>query len=205
MKSSNSKAGLRPVVFVLSGPSGAGKDSVLNHLKSHLPALEHIITATTRRCRPGEQDGMHYRFLPVADFHAMIDRHELLEYANVYGNWYGVPNNPLREALAAGKDTIIKVDVQGAMSIREVLPDSVLLFLMPPCREDLVTRLQRRNTEAEADLERRLQTAGEEMEKLPFFDYAIVNADGQIEKVVSEIVAIITAEKLRTASRHYEF
>jgi len=204
MKSSNSEAGSRPLVLVLSGSSGAGKDCVLVRLKKEYPGLEHIVTATTRARRPGEQDGVHYRFLPVADFHAMIDRRELLEYANVYGNWYGVPKMPVKEALAAGKDTIIKVDVQGAMSIRQALPEAVLLFLMPPCREDLAVRLKRRNTEAECDLERRLQTAGDEMEKLPFFDYAVVNADGQIEKVVAEIAAIITAEKLRTAPRHYE-
>ena len=203
MKSSNFNSS-PPLLLVVSGPSGAGKDYVLAQLKRQHRDLIHIITTTTRECRPGEIDGVHYRFTNDAAFREMIASNELLEYASVYGKWYGVPKKPVLEALASGQDTLIKVDVQGAMTIRQCLPDAVLIFLVPPARGDLATRLARRNTEQPDDLERRLKTADAEFETLPRFDYVIVNGEGQIDRVLYEIEAIIIAEKLRANPRHYQ-
>ncbi len=201
MKPSSCSPMPKPQVLVLSGPSGAGKDFVLNQLRKHGLDLAYIVTNTTRPQRAGEIDGVHYHFVSPDDFCKMIEQDELLEYASVYGNFYGVPKKAVKEALKEGKDVIIKVDVQGAMSIKKALPEAVLLFLMPPSREELECRLRQRNTESRADLERRLRTADAEIEQVPLFDYLVINAVGQIEKVVSDIKSIITAEKLRTTPR----
>jgi guanylate kinase len=203
MKSSSSKATDHPLVLVLSGPSGAGKDFVLNQLKSLNCSLTYIVTVTTRTQRPAETADVHYHFVSSDDFRKMIELGEFLEYASVYGNFYGVPKKPVKQALEEGKDVIIKVDVQGAMTIKKALPEAVLLFLMAPSREELGRRLRQRNTESQIDLERRLKTADAEINQLPLFDYLIINVDGQIEKVASEIHAIITAEKLKTKPREY--
>ena len=206
--SSSSPAPLAPVptplVIVLSGPSGAGKDAALNIMKARAAAISFIVTNTTRPQRPGEVDNVHYHFVSQQEFTRLIESNELLEHAGVYGHFYGVPKAPVRQALAAGKDVIIKVDVQGAMTIKKNLPGAVLIFLMPPSLDELAQRLRGRGTEAPKDLELRLATARSEIEKLPFFDYTVVSYSNRIEKAVDEIAAIITAEKLRVARREYK-
>ena len=203
MKSSSFN-GPPPLLLILSGPSGAGKDYVLAQLKREHRDLVHITTTTTRERRAGEIDGVHYHFTTEGAFHRMIENQELLEYASVYGKLYGVPRQTVAEALEKGLDTIIKTDVQGAMTIRQCLPDAVLIFLMPPSRQDLNCRLARRNTEQPEDIERRLNTADAEFETLPRFDYVIVNGEGQIDRVIYEIEAIMVAEKLRARPRCYQ-
>ena len=193
----------KPLLLVLSGPSGAGKDAVLTRLKEMGFPLEFIVTITTRPRRNSEKDNIDYHFVSGESFQKMIEAKELLEWAKVYGNWYGVPRQPVKQALAEGRDTILKVDIQGAATIKKILPQAVFIFLMPLSKEDLVTRLRERNSESASDLDLRLRTAEEEMEKLPIFDYAIVNKHGQIDQVISGIKAIITAEKLRVAPREY--
>ena len=193
----------KPLLLVLSGPSGAGKDAVLTRLKKMGFPLEFIVTVTTRPRRNSEKDNIDYHFVSGESFQKMIEAKELLEWAKVYGNWYGVPRQPVKQALAEGRDTILKVDIQGAATIKKILPQAVFIFLMPLLKEDLVTRLRERNSESASDLDLRLRTAEEEMKKLPIFDYAIVNKHGQIDQVISEIKAIITAEKLRVAPREY--
>lgn len=200
MKPSNYNPESKPQVLVLSGPSGAGKDYILNQMKARGIPMEYIVTTTTRARRPGEIDGVHYYFVSTDDFKQMIANGELLEHACVYGNYYGVPAKPVKQALKEGRDVLIKVDVQGAMSIKKSLPEAVLLFLMAPTRQELEDRLRRRHTESDAELQRRLQTADAEISQLALFDYLIINDEGQTEKVVSEILAIITAEKLKTKS-----
>jgi len=133
----------------------------------------------------------------------MIERGELLEWANVYGNWYGVPKEPVKQALDVGQDVMVKVDIQGATSIKKILPQAAFIFLMPPSMKELITRLRERDTESTSDLALRLRTAEEEIEKLPMFDYVVVNKQGQIDRVVSQIKAIIAAEKLRVRPREY--
>ncbi len=192
-----------PLIVVLSGPSGAGKDAALSAMKARALPLSFIITNTTRPQRPGEVDNVHYHFVSQQAFKRLIDGHELLEHAEVYGHFYGVPKAPVRQALVQGKNVIIKVDVQGAMTIKKNLPGAVLIFLVPPSLEELTQRLKGRGTELARDLEIRLDTARSEIEKLPFFDYSVLSYQNRIEEAVSDIETIMRAEKLRVAHREY--
>jgi len=194
----------RPIVMVISGSSGAGKDTVLEALKAKHPELVHITTATTRSPRVGEIDKVHYYFYDEDTFKGMIEDEELLEFAHVYDKWYGVPKQPVRDALKEKKDTIIKVDVQGAMTIKKKLPDAILLFVMPPDIETIEKRLRSRNTDSEEAIQIRLATIKQEMEMLPEFNHAIINADGKIDEAVAQIEAIINAEKERETPRVYD-
>jgi len=191
----------RPLLIVLSGPSGAGKDVVLARMKELDPSLEYITTITTRPKRAKETDNVDYHFISVESFQKMISDNELLEWANVYGNWYGVPKQPVKQALDEGKDIIVKVDIQGAATIKKILPQAVFIFLMPPSMEELTMRLKQRHTESPFDLALRIKTAEEEMKQLSSFDYIVVNKRDEIDLAVSQIEAIITAEKCRVTPR----
>ena len=191
----------KPLLIVLSGLSGAGKDAVLNRLRESSYPLEFIVTVTTRPRRPNEKDGIHYRFVSENAFQEMIERRELLEWANVYGNCYGVPRGPVKQALEGGKDVIVKVDVQGAATIKKILPQAVFVFLAPPSMEELVLRLKRRRTETPSDLGLRIKTAEEELKQLPLFDYIVFNRQGEIDRAVADIKAIVAAEKCRVTPR----
>jgi guanylate kinase len=187
------------LLVVLSGPSGAGKDAVLARLKEQNLPLRFITTVTTRPKRNCEQDGKDYCFVSVAEFQRMIENDELIEHASVYGNLYGVPRQAVEQALGGEKDVILKLDIQGAATVRKIMPQSVLVFLAPARRDDLAARLGGRQTESASDLELRLKTADLEMDKLPMFDYLVVNHQGKIDDVVADIKAIIRAEKCRVA------
>ena len=191
----------KPLLIVLSGPSGAGKDAVLNQMKASGYPARFITTATTRPQRADEEDNVAYRFVSEADFQKMLKSKELLEYANVYGNWYGVPREPVKKALAAGENTIVKVDVQGAATLKRILPEAVFIFLTSPSAEELETRLRERKTESEVDCDLRLKTAIEELKQLHLFDYVVYNERDEIERAASTIAAIITAEKCRRPQR----
>jgi guanylate kinase len=193
----------KPLLLVLSGPSGAGKDAVLSMMKELKIPLDFITTATTRPLRPEEKDGIDYHFISEDSFKKMIKAGELLEWANVYGNWYGIPKKPVKQALDRGRDVILKVDIQGADTIKKILPQAVSIFLAPPSMQELTIRLRRRNTESKKDLALRLQTANEEMKKMHSFDYMVINQQHKIDCVVADIRAIIVAEKLRLISREY--
>ncbi len=192
------------LLFVISGPSGVGKDAVLDGLKKASDSVYFAVTATTRAQRQGERDGVEYRFVSRPDFERMIGEGELLEWANVYGNYYGVPKPGLRRALRDGLDVVVKVDVQGAATIRKLLPGAVLIFVVAPSMSELEERLKRRKTESGVDLEMRTAAANEEMKSLPLFDYVVMNRDDQVELTVSQIQAIITAEKCRVKARSVE-
>ncbi|HEY82378.1 MAG TPA: guanylate kinase [Dehalococcoidia bacterium] len=191
----------KPLLIVLSGPSGVGKDAVLSRMRElHYP-LEFITTLTTRPRRASERDHIDYHFVSPAEFQEMIKRNELLEWANVYGNWYGVPREPIKQALERGQDTMVKVDVQGAATIKKLVPQAVFIFLMPPSLEELMLRLKLRHTESSFDLALRTKTAAEEIKKLPFFDYVVYSRRDEIDRAVADIMAIITAEKCRVKPR----
>jgi guanylate kinase len=183
------------LLIILSGPSGVGKDVLLNELKRFSPMLDFVTTVTTRARRPNEEDGVHYHFVSRDEFRGMKEKGELLEWAKVYGNWYGVPAIPIRRALARGKDTIVKVDIQGVAAIKKCIPEAISIMLVPESIEDLIRRLQQRRTENTFDLELRIRTAQAELEQIKLFDYAVVNRQGGVAFAVSEIKAIITAEK----------
>jgi len=191
----------KPLLIVLSGPSGAGKDAILGRMKKSGYPAQFITTVTTRPPRAREKNNVDYHFVSVESFQKMLKNKELLEWANVYGNWYGVPKEPLRRALNKGQDTIVKIDTQGAATIKKVIPQAVFIFLMPPSIEELDTRLKQRRTEPPFDLALRLKTAGKEIKKLPLFDYVVVNRQDEVGRVVTEIEAIITAEKHRVKPR----
>lgn len=184
-----------PKVIVLSGPSGVGKDSVVDMLKDFGTSCHFVVTATTRSQRPEEKDGVDYIFLNQAKFHEMISRGDFLEYAEVYGNWYGVPVKQVRDGLEAGLDVFIKTDVQGAESIKKLMPRAVLIFLVPPSLKELERRLWERKTDTAEDIELRIRSAVRENEQRPMFNYAVVNGD--LETAVREINAIVIAEKCR--------
>ena len=192
---------IRPLLIVLSGPSGVGKDAVLARMKESGYPLEYIITLTTRPRRPSEKNNIDYHFISTDRFQKMLENNELLERANVYGNWYGVPKKEVKRALDKGQDTMVKVDIQGAASIKKILPQAIFIFLMPPSIEELQLRLKQRHTESPAELALRLKTAEEEIKQLPLFDYVVVNRWDEIDLAVSDIEAIITAEKCRINPR----
>jgi len=191
----------RSLLIVLTGPSGAGKDAILTRMKELGYPLEYITTVTTRPQRANESDNVNYHFISMERFQEMISRKELLEWANVYGNWYGVPKEAVKQALDKGQDVIVKVDVQGAATIKKILPQAVFIFLIPPSREELTTRLKQRHTESALNLALRLKTAEEEIKQLPLFDYIVLNKRDEIDLAVSDIKAIITAEKCRVIPR----
>jgi guanylate kinase len=186
-----------PLLIVLSGPSGVGKDSVLKRMQDLGVPLYYAVTVTTRPQRPAEVDGVDYRFVTVDRYQAILQSDGFLEHANVYGHLYGIPKEPIREALARGQDVILRIDVQGAATIRRVVPEAVQIFLAPPSLEALEERLRQRKTERGTDLRLRMEKAREEMQALPAFDYLVVNEDEKLDAAVERILAIITAEKCR--------
>lgn len=194
----------QPLLVVLSGPSGAGKDAVLNRLKPAGLDFYHVTTMTTRPMREREVDGTDYYFVTADHFQELIRAGEMLEYAEVYGNWYGVPKAPARQALAAGRDVIIKVDVQGAATIRRLAPQALLIFLTPPRIADLTARLKLRHTETEVDLARRIRTAEDEMRQADKFDYVVENPTGDLGAAVTRVKEIIKTEKSRPEPRRVQ-
>lgn len=190
-----------PLVIIVSGPSGVGKDAILNRMKERKYPFTFITTVTTRQPRANEKDGVDYHFVSVEEYQALLAGNGLLESARVYGNWYGVPRAPVKEALEQGRDTIIKVDIQGAANIKKVIPEAVFIFIMPPSPEELVRRLTGRSTESASDLELRMKTAESEMQQVCLFDYTVINPCDDIESAIRDILCITTAEKCRVKPR----
>ena len=191
----------QPLLIVISGPSGVGKDSLIQRLKERGCTLHFVVTATDRPPRPGEVHGVDYFFLTAAEFLRMEGEGELLEHAIVYGQHKGVPKQHVREALASGKDVIMRVDVQGAATIRRLVPGAVLIFLTTSSEEELVQRLRARGGDSPEQLQKRIATAREEMKRLPEFDYVVVNRDRELDQAVNDVVAIIKAEHCRVQPR----
>ncbi|GBD11188.1 Guanylate kinase [bacterium HR23] len=194
----------KPLLVVLSGPSGAGKDAILARMRQLGRPYHFVVTATTRPKRPWEQDGVDYYFLSPEEFERMRAHQGFLEYAQVYGHFYGVPREQVRQALAQGKDVLMRVDVQGAKTIRRLVPQAVFIFVTPPSLAELERRLRQRGAESHEALQRRLQTAQQEMECLPSFDYLVINEDGRLDEAVSAVEAIICAEKRRIPHRRVQ-
>ena len=183
--------------MVLSGPSGVGKDVALAELRKLDRPWHFVVTATTRPIRPGERDGIDYIFLDEPTFLRMKSRGEFVEHAQVYERWYGVPRSQVTEGLEAGKDVILKIDVQGAATVKKMAPDALFIFMMPGSIDELRDRLSQRMTESTSDMELRLKTATEEMKQASQFDYRVVNRQDELDKAVADIDAAITAEKHR--------
>lgn len=190
-----------PLLVVISGPSGVGKDSIIDRLKAHGLSFHFAVTATTRPPRPDERNGADYFFLSNDEFTRMIDNGELLEHALVYNDYKGIPKAQVKDALASGKDVILRVDVQGAATVRKIAPDAVLIFVTIEDEADLIRRLTSRNTETLEDLNIRIAMAPEEIRRVDEFDYVIINNEDQLDVAVETILAIIRAEHHRVHPR----
>jgi len=190
-----------PLLVVISGPSGVGKDSVIRRMRELDYPVRHVVTITDRPPRPGEVDGVDYCFVSTAEFEEMVAQDELLEYAIVYGQYKGVPKANVRRALASGDDVVIRVDVQGAATIHRAIPKALTVFLSPPSLDVLVRRLWRRGGDSPEQVRQRLETALSEMQRLRDFDYVVVNHEGRLDETVERVAAVIVAEKSRTRRR----
>lgn len=190
-----------PLLVVISGPSGVGKDTVLQRMKERRMPFHFVVTATTRAARTGEVHGRDYFFISKDEFAEMIEKEELLEWAHVYNDYKGIPKQQVRDALASGKDVVMRLDVQGAATVRQLSPGAVMIFLAPAGEEELVRRLSERKTETPEGLKLRIATARRELERMKEFDYCVVNPDFALETTVDEIIAIIRAEHSRVHPR----
>lgn len=187
----------RPVLVVISGPSGVGKDATLQLMKDLNQAFYFVVTATTRPKRPNEVEGVDYHFVSMAEFARMIEEGELLEHAMVYGDYKGIPKKHVREALASDKDVIMRIDVQGAATMRKLIPNAVTIFLTSESEEELVRRLQQRKTEDPGKLAMRIATARRELRRVEEFDYVVVNRIDRLHETAEHVRIIIAAEKCR--------
>ena len=190
-----------PLLIVISGPSGVGKDSVVQHMKKCKLPFHFVVTATTRPPRASEQHGVDYFFYSKADFAEMIEQDELLEFAFVYNDYKGIPKAQVRAALASGKDVVMRLDVQGASTVKSLYPNAMSIFLTTDTEEELVKRLQARKTESEDQLKLRIATARKEMLRVHEFDYVVINRDEQLDETVEAIRSIIHAEHHRVNHR----
>lgn len=191
----------QPLLIVISGPSGVGKDAVLQRMKERDLSIHFVVTATTRPRRENEVHGKDYFFVSKDEFASMIDKGELIEYALVYKDYKGIPKQQVREALASGKDVVMRVDVQGAATVRKLVPDAVLIFLTTKNEDELVSRLKERRTEKPEELALRISTARQELKRIDEFDYVVVNREFQLDETVDIIRAIIRAEHQRVLHR----
>lgn len=196
------KAGeTQPLLIVISGPSGAGKDAVIRQMKRRMLPFSFVVTTTTRPPRHKEVHGVDYHFVSKPEFLAMIAQNELLEYALVYGDYKGVPRSQVQQALDKGLDVVLRLDVQGAARIKQLYPDVVSIFLTAQTEEELFSRLTKRKSESEQSLNTRRQTVCEELSRINEFDYVVINRDRRLGKTVNDIAAIIQAEHLRVRHR----
>jgi len=191
-----------PLLIVISGPSGVGKDTVLHLMEERGDQPFHfVVTATTRPIREGEVDGVDYFFVSNDKFASMIENDDLLEYAIVYNDYKGIPKQQVRDALASGKDVIMRLDVQGAATVKKIEPEAILIFITTESEEELVSRLRARKSETAEGLNLRIATARQELKRVREFDYVVMNREGELNAAVDSIQAIIHAEHHRTNPR----
>lgn len=191
----------QPLLVVISGPSGIGKDAVVNQLKEKYPEMHFVVTATSRQPRAHEVHGVDYFFVSTDEFEKMIANQELLEYAKVYSDYKGIPRSQVKQALESGKDVVMRLDVQGASTVRRLCPDAILIFLTAATEAEWIERLRGRRADSEAEMALRIATAHNEYQSLDKFDYIVLNADGQLDAAVDQVMKIIEVEHLRTHPR----
>jgi len=191
----------KPLLIVISGPSGVGKDSVVRTLKQQEQTLHFVVTANTRKPRVDEVEGVDYFFVSRKRFKEMIENNELIEWAHVYDDFKGVPKARVEEAFESSKDVLMRLDVQGAEKIRKLYPEAVLIFLLPDSEEEWYRRIEAREGGRPKDLGQRIEAIQKELKMTSLFDYLVVNADGKLQETVDTIVAIINTEHQRTIPR----
>ncbi len=193
----------QPILLILSGPSGVGKDAVLSRMRELKEPYHYTVTSTTRSKRDGETEGKDYIFISQNEFKKQIELGGFLEWAEVYGNYYGVPRDQVKSALKTGSDVIIKIDVQGAQTIKKLAPMALYIFLAPPDTDQLEKRLTERMTESPESLTLRLKTAAEEMKSANWFDHIVINHENQLDSAVSEIQNIVKDARAKQNSQWY--
>ena len=186
---------IRGLLIVVSGPSGAGKGTVLAHTIANYPTLRYSVSVTTRKPRAGEKEGVNYYFKTLEEFEELLSKGEFLEYQKVYDNYYGTPLSKVRQQLDEGYDVVLEIDVKGALEVKNKYPDAVMIFISPAKRETIEERLRGRSTESEEQLKIRTKSAIEEIKQAVFYDYIVVNEDAL--KGAQDIIAIIEAEKCK--------
>jgi guanylate kinase len=194
------------ILVIISGPSGVGKDTIIEALRrrTHDPEYHYVVTCTTRAMRPGEVDGVDYHFLDRETFATQRAAGKFLESSKVHKNWYGTPRGQVREALAEGRDVILKIDVQGAQIVKEKVPGALLVFIVPPSLEDLFQRLRSRATETADELEIRQRNAAIELARQEDYDYVVTNETGQVKRTAERIDEIIAEEHRTHPDRRVE-
>jgi guanylate kinase len=189
-----------PLLIVLSGPSGAGKDSVCDLLLRWQPLMHRIVTVTTRNVRPGEVEGVDYHFISTPEFEKILETGGFVEHAKVYDRYYGVPRIEIEDPLAQGRDTIARVDVQGAATLKGLYPDALLIFISPPSIDETLQRMKKRDHDSAADQARRAEEARIEMDAAKSFDHVVINETGRLQDTARRVVDIIVAEKQRRSA-----
>ncbi len=192
----------KPVLIVLSGPSGVGKDSIVARMHERSYPFHFIVTFNSRPPRPGEIDGVDYHFVSKQQFEKLIESQALLEWAEVYGHYRGIAKTDVRQALASGHDVILRVNIEGAATIKRIAPAAILIFIAPGSLQELRQRLYQRHTDSPDEIEHRLSLATHEMSHVTDFDYIVINHKDQLDETVAHIQAIITAEKHRVFPQH---
>ncbi|WP_027720097.1 MULTISPECIES: guanylate kinase [unclassified Desulfurobacterium] len=187
---------MKGLLIVISAPSGTGKTTLVNMLMRSFPQIEFSISCTTRKPRPGEVDGKDYYFISLEEFERKIEKNELLEWAEVYGNFYGTPKDKVLKALNEGKDVLLDIDTQGALQVKKNYPEAVLIFILPPSLKELERRLRSRGTEDEETIEKRLLIARRELSLATRYDYIIIN--DRLQEAFEKLKSIVTAERWKT-------
>jgi guanylate kinase len=190
-----------PLLIVISGPSGVGKDTIIQRMKERNLPFQFVVTATTRPPRPNEVHGKDYFFYSHDEFAEMIEKGQLLEYAIVYNDYKGIPRAQVSDALASRKDVVMRLDVQGAETIRKLYPEALMIFLSPQDEAEMVNRLQERKTETPEGLKLRIATARQEMTHVKSFDYVVINRELHLDETVDTIISIIVAEHHKVKPR----
>jgi guanylate kinase len=202
MPRAGAKPGMSGLLFIISAPSGSGKSTLVNGLRTYVPNLEFSVSYTTRHPRGSEQDGQEYHFISREQFEGMIIRDQFLEHAEVFGNYYGTAKTVIQEADKRGHDVLLDIDVQGARQVKQRLPNAVSIFVLPPSRAELESRLRKRSMSEQVppqEIQRRLDEARKEIENYPNYDYILVN--DRVEPSVDKLVAIVQGERARRSGK----